>query len=180
MTSRRTASAVASLTLVASTDAYAHTGAAGPGGFGRGVAHPFAGFDHLIAMIAVGVWAARRGGRSVWFVPVAFLLLMTIGAILGAIGIAVPFAGAAVVLSLFVFAMIVVAAVKLPMWASLAIVAGFALLYGDMHGTAMAPNAAALSYGAGFLLATALLHATGVGLVALTRRLIMAARRMMY
>lgn len=171
---------VAALAVFAAAAAHAHTGGGEAAGFVRGLSHPFAGVDHLIAMVAVGAWAARRGGRALWLLPIAFIGMMAIGAYLAASGISLPLAQSAVLISLLVFGVAVVAAVRIRLWLSVAIAGTFALFHGHVHGSEMPAQVAALTYGAGFILATALLHAAGVTLVAVTRRLIMAARRMMY
>ena len=172
--------AIGMLAILAAGAAHAHTGGGEPAGFARGFAHPFAGVDHLIAMVAVGAWAARRGGRALWLIPAAFIGTMALGAYLATKGVGLPFAESGVLISLLVFGVAIVAAVRIRLWVSVAIAAAFAIFHGHLHGSEMPPHAAALTYGSGFVFATALLNGAGMMLVAATRRLIFAARRMMY
>lgn len=157
--------------------AHAHTGA-GPhlhglvsGGFGAGFLHPLTGLDHILAMIAVGLWAAQLGGRARWLVPATFVGLMSLGGVLGAAGAAVPFVEQGILLSVLVLGILVVAAARLPMAASMGMVGIFALCHGHAHGAEMPETAAGLSYGAGFVLATAALHAMGIFAGVATQRL---------
>ena len=132
--------------------------------FATGVAHPLSGWDHLLAMVAVGLWAAQLGGRSRWLVPAAFVSVMVLGAVLGHAGITPPGIEQGIAASIFILGLLIAAAVRLPAPASMAIVGLFALFHGVAHGTEMPATAGGLSYGAGFIAATILLHAIGLGL----------------
>ena len=139
-------------------------------GFLHGAAHPVTGLDHICAMIAVGLWAAQRGGRAVWLVPVSFVSMMLVGGVLGAMGMPLPQVETGIALSVLVLGLLVCAAVRLPVWASALIVGMFAIFHGYAHTTETPMNVSVLTYGIGFLLATAALHVVGIGLgLTLTR-----------
>ena len=142
--------------------AHAHPGH-GVSGFAAGVSHPVHGLDHILAMVAVGLWAAQLGGRAKWLVPASFVSVMAIGGALGMAGVAMPFAEQGIFASVLILGVLIAAAVRLPLAASMGIVGLFALCHGQAHGLEMPGNAAGLAYGAGFVIATALLHATGIG-----------------
>jgi len=138
--------------------------------FSGGFAHPFSGWDHLLAMIAVGLWAAQLGGRARWLVPAAFVSVMTLGAMLGHTGVIFLGVEQGIAASVLVLGLLVAAAVRLPIAAGVALVGVFAIFHGFAHGAEMPATAGALRYGAGFVVATALLHAAGVGLGVLAAR----------
>jgi urease accessory protein len=139
-------------------------------GLAGGLSHPLLGLDHLLAMVAVGLWAAQLGGRALWLVPAAFVSLMGLGGALGIAGAPVPLVETGVLLSVLVLGVLVTAAVRLPMAAGVALVGFFALFHGHAHGTEIPPAAAAFAYGLGFVLTTASLHACGIGLGLLAQR----------
>jgi len=150
--------------------AHAHVGVGDTVGFARGVGHPLGGVDHILAMVAVGLWAAQCGGRALWFIPATFVLVMGLGGFVGAMDIAVPFVEQGIVLSVLVLGVLVAAAVRLPLYAGALIVGLFAVFHGHAHGAEMPANALGLAYGVGFVLATAILHALGIGAALVTRR----------
>jgi urease accessory protein len=151
--------------------AYAHVGVGDTIGFTQGLGHPLRGIDHILAMVAVGLWAAQCDGRARWVIPATFVFTMVLGGVIGTMGIIVPFVEQGIVLSILVLGVLVAAAVRLPLFASVLIVGLFALFHGHAHGAEMPPNVSGLAYGAGFVLATALLHALGIGMGLLTSRL---------
>lgn len=132
-------------------------------GFAAGVAHPLHGLDHILAMVAVGLWAAQLGGRARWLVPASFVSVMALGGALGMAGVPLPFAEQGIFASVLILGVLIAAAVRLPVPASMAVVGLFALCHGHAHGLEMPGTAAGLAYGAGFVLATALLHTAGIG-----------------
>ncbi len=148
--------------LLAPALAQAHPGFHAAG-FLHGAAHPVTGLDHICAMIAVGLWAAQRGGRAVRMVPLSFVSMMLVGGVLGAMGMALPQVETGIALSVLVLGLLVSAAVKLPLWASAAVVGMFAILHGHAHATETPMNVSALTYGLGFLASTAALHIVGIG-----------------
>jgi urease accessory protein len=151
--------------------AEAHTLGAPGAGFAQGFVHPLGGLDHLLAMIAVGLWASQLGGRALWAVPAAFVAMMAGGAVAGWAGVAVPGVEPAIALSLLVLGLVVTTATRLPVALGAALVGVFALFHGHAHGAELPQAASALAYGGGFVAATALLHGIGlaIGLAARER-----------
>jgi urease accessory protein len=142
--------------------AYGHSGHA-DGGL-HGVLHPFTGLDHLCAMIAVGIWAAQTGGRTTWILPVTFVSIMALGGILGLSGASLPYFEGGIVASLLILGVLIAAAIRLPLYLGMSLVAGFALFHGYAHGIEMPRDASSLNYALGFMFSTVLLHLTGIGL----------------
>jgi urease accessory protein len=149
--------------LVLANPAFAHTGAEHALSFASGFAHPFTGLDHLLAMLAVGLWAGLVGGRALWAWPAAFVGVMLAGGALGMGGIAVPIVEAGILASVVVLGLLVLAAARLPVTLGAALIAVFAILHGHAHGAELPAASAAATYALGFALATALLHAIGLG-----------------
>jgi len=153
------------LALVAAPGlASAHTGASEAISFWHGFGHPVGGIDHVLAMIGVGVFAAHLGGRALWLVPASFVTIMAGGGVLGASGIELPFVEAAIAISLIVLGAAIVSRVDMPTLAAMGLVGIFAVFHGHSHGAEIPETASGLAYGAGFLLATATLHLTGIAL----------------
>lgn len=151
--------------------AQAHPGFPGhTHGLANGLAHPVTGLDHLCAMVAVGLWAAQRGGRALWVVPSVFVSVMILGAALGMASVSVPLAEPGIVASVLVLGVLIVAAIRLPLAVSGFMVGVFALCHGYSHGAEMPASASGLIYGLGFISATASLHLLGIGLGLLTQR----------
>lgn len=144
--------------------AQAHTFGAHGAGFAAGLAHPFIGVDHLLAMVAVGLWAAQLGGRAIWRVPLAFMIVMALGCMLALGGLPLPAVEAGVASSVLVLGLLIAVAVRFPLVASILLVGVFALFHGHAHGQELPQATSALLYSLGFLLATGLLHASGAGL----------------
>lgn len=159
-----TASILAASSLLLASPALAHTGTGIAGGFSSGFAHPVLGWDHLVAMVAVGLWGASLGTRGIWLLPIVFPVVMAIGAGLGIAGMPVPAVEAGIAASAVVLGLLIVFMVRPPMWVAGVIVGFFALFHGHAHGTELPAAASALAYGAGFVLATGLLHLCGIGI----------------
>jgi urease accessory protein len=152
------------LAFVATTSvAFAHTGVDHEYSFFAGLSHPFTGIDHMLAMVAVGLWAGLNGGRALLAWPLAFVGLMIAGGVLGATEILVPWVEPGILTSVVVLGLLIVAAVQLPVAAGAAIIAVFALLHGHAHGSEVHPEAAAATHALGFVVATVLLHGIGIG-----------------
>ena len=167
--------ALAALSLFAGT-ASAHTGDHGTlTGFAGGLAHPLLGLDHLFAMIAIGLWAAQQGGRALWAIPAAFVGAMVAGGVLAGSGIALPQVEAALALSVLALGLLVAARLHASLTAGMAIAAGFALFHGYAHGLEMPLAASPALYAAGFVLATACLHGTGIAGSLIGRRAVQVA-----
>jgi urease accessory protein len=143
---------------------WAHTGVGETTGFMHGIGHPIGGADHLLAMIAVGIWATQVGGRALWVVPCTFVGVMILGGVLGFTGVPVPFIEQGILLSVLILGVLIAGAFKLPLVYSALIVGFFAIFHGFAHGAEMPVAMAAASYTAGFALATALLHLAGMAL----------------
>ena len=157
--------------LIVPSLAHAHVGVGETSGFLHGVGHPLNGLDHICAMIAVGLWAAQMAGRSIWAVPLTFVGVMALGGFSGVIGVNLPFVEMGIVISVLALGVLVAASVRLPLAASVIIVGLFAAFHGHAHGAAMPEASPGLAYAAGFIVATALLHALGIGLGITTQRL---------
>ncbi len=163
------------LFLGASTSAALAHGQAGEAtGFGIGFGHPLGGLDHVLAMVAVGLFAATLGGRALWAVPLTFLAVMAVGGALGMAGVSLPFVETGIALSIIVLGLVVALRWQAPLALAMMLVGGLALFHGHAHGTEMPTTAAGASYALGFLLGTALLHLAGLGLGLLSGRLIRA------
>jgi urease accessory protein len=164
-----TTTLLAIVLALAATPALAHTGIGDHFSFMHGFQHPLGGLDHLAAMIAVGLWGAVAGGRRVWVWPLAFVATMVLGGVLGRAGVTLPMVEPAIALSVVVLGVLVAATVKVPVALGAVIVAVFAIFHGHAHG-AEAPETGWLGYAAGFVIATALLHAVGIGVARLLER----------
>jgi urease accessory protein len=157
--------ALAALSAVAAfaAPAAAHTGH-GLDGMAAGFAHPLGGIDHLLSMLSVGVWAAQQGGRAVWALPCAFVTIMALGGTIGLLGGGVAGTETLIIASVLVLGAVVAAAAKPPLWIAAPLVGAFALFHGFAHGSELPDAANAPAYAAGFVAATAFLHAIGVAL----------------
>jgi urease accessory protein len=142
--------------------ALAHT-AGTASGFAHGFIHPIGGLDHVLAMVAVGLYAALLGGRALWLVPATFVGMMAAGGALGMAGLVLPHAEIGIALSVIALGLAVALRIGLPTLIAMALTGLFAIFHGHAHGVEM-PDASGLTYAAGFLLATALLHGVGIAL----------------
>jgi urease accessory protein len=149
---------------LASTPAAAHTFGAQGASFAAGFGHPLFGLDHLLAMVAVGVWAAQVGGRATWQIPVAFVYALVLGAALALAGLPMPAVEPGIMASVLALGLLIAFSVRLPAPAGMALVALFALCHGHAHGAEIPAAADPLLYGAGFVLATVALHAAGLAM----------------
>ena len=154
--------AAAGCLLLAASPALAHPGLDHVHSMAQGFAHPFTGLDHLLAMVAVGLWAGLNGSRAVWVWPAAFVGLMLVGAALGLSQIALPLAEPGIIASLVVLGVAVAASLRAPAVLGAVVIGAFALLHGYAHGVELPAGASAATYMAGFALATALLHSIAV------------------
>ena len=145
--------------------AEAHTFGAHGAGFAEGLAHPFLGLDHLLAMLAVGLWAAQLGGKAKWLAPGAFVSVMAGAACLALSGVeAMPAMEPAIAISVIILGLFVAFSVRLPLQASVGLIALFAFFHGLAHGMEIPQTASPLVYGIGFVSATAMLHGIGISL----------------
>ena len=144
--------------------ALAHTGVGDTHGFMHGFSHPIGGLDHVLAMVAVGMFAAYVGGRALWLVPATFVLMMAVGGALGIAGAPVPFVELGIVASVIVLGLAVALQWHVPTAAAAALVGFFAIFHGHAHGAEIPAGVSGLEYALGFMFATAVLHAIGVGI----------------
>jgi urease accessory protein len=154
--------AVLAGSLVLTSAANAHTGGGAVHGFAHGFEHPFGGWDHLLAMVAIGLWAAQLGGRAIWAVPTAFVATMLLGGLAGMAGFSLPFMEVGILASVVGLGVLIAAAFRLPLALTVALAACFALFHGQAHGLEMPANASGFTYAAGFVLSTIALHAVGL------------------
>jgi urease accessory protein len=162
MTTRPLILAVLAL-LAGSAPAFAHLDPIEHGSFAAGFTHPLFGADHLLAMTAVGLWAALIGGRAIWVVPAGFVGAMVFGFLLAMTGAGLPFVEPLILASVVVIGLLTMLALRLPAAAGAVLVGFFALFHGHAHGGEMG-EAGMIAYAAGFAAATALLHAAGIGI----------------
>ena len=159
----RALASLLALSLVAlPTAAFAHTGVGDAHGFLHGFEHPIGGIDHILAMVAVGVFAFVLGGRALWLVPLSFVGMMAVGFLLGVGQIEVPFVELGIALSSVVIGGVAALGRPMPVAAAMALVGVFAIFHGHAHGAEMPADAGGLTYALGFRAATALLHAAGI------------------
>jgi urease accessory protein len=143
--------------------AQAHTFGSQGAGLMAGLTHPFVGLDHLLAMIAVGIWAGQLGGRAVWLIPLTFVSVMAAAASLASFGLLLPLIEPAIACSVLVLGLLIAGSVRLPTSLGALLVGLFAVFHGYAHGLELPQAASPILYGAGFVLATALLHGLGIG-----------------
>jgi len=146
--------------------AQAHTGLHTDGAL-AGFGHPFAGLDHILAMVAVGFWASTLGGGARWIVPTAFAAVMAVGGLIGIYGIELPMVETGIALTVALLGLLVAFEVRIPTPVAAAIVGVCALFHGHAHGTELPDMSNAAGYVAGFMAATVILHLIGIGLATL-------------
>jgi urease accessory protein len=156
-------------TGLGATPAFAHITADMGSGIADGFLHPLTGFDHLLAMVSVGIWGAELGAPAIWGLPIAFPLIMALGGALGVVGMPLPAGELLIALSVVVLGALVAMAWRLPIWAALAIVGVFAVAHGHAHGVELPRAADALAFTVGFVLSTGLLHLGGITIGLLSR-----------
>jgi urease accessory protein len=141
---------------------YAHVGSGSAGGFLTGMQHPVSGFDHVLAMVAVGLWGAQLSTPALWLLPVAFPMMMAFGGMFGLIGLPLPGVEIGIAVSAIVLGILVSLEARPALGISLAIVAFFAIFHGHAHGTELPPGQSGLLYSMGFVIATGCLHGVGI------------------
>jgi urease accessory protein len=158
---------LAALLLLAFTDVSAHSAEGLAGGFVSGLMHPVLGPDHVIAMVAVGLWGAFLGMPAIWLLPIVFPMVMAFGGALGVAGVPVPAVETGIAVSAIVLGAMVAFAARPPIWVAAVIVGAFAIFHGHAHGTELPSAANPLAYSLGFVIATGLLHLCGIAFGAL-------------
>lgn len=134
------------------------------GGLASGFLHPISGLDHVVAMVAVGLWGSQLGKPAIWILPVTFPIVMAFGGVMGVREIPLPPVELGIALSAIVLGAAVALSVKPPLWAAAAVVGAFAVFHGYAHGTELPRAAAPLAYGSGFVLTTGMLHVCGIAI----------------
>lgn len=152
------------LALFTFDNVFAHTDGAGANGFLSGVMHPISGFDHLLAMVSIGIWGATLGRPLVWVLPVAFPMMMVVGGVLGMAGMPVPYIEPGISGSVVVLGLCIAAAWRAPIAIAIAIVAVFGIFHGYAHGAELPSSASPAEFVAGFVICTGTLHVAGIGL----------------
>jgi urease accessory protein len=160
---------IAALFVAYASGASAHEAAGITGGFTSGFMHPILGWDHVVAMVAVGLWGAFLGNPAIWVLPVVFPLVMAFGGALGVLGVPIPAVETGIAASAVVLGAMVAFAVRPPIWIAAVIVGAFAIFHGHAHGTELPSAANPLSYSIGFVLSTGLLHLSGIAFGLLVR-----------
>jgi urease accessory protein len=155
------ASTILATSLLAATPVFAHSGGA-IGGLTSGLLHPITGLDHVVAMVAVGLWGGILGGAAIWQLPVIFPFVMALAGALGALGVPVPGIEAGIAASGLVLGLMVMLMVRPPIAVAAAIVGLFAIFHGHAHGTELPEAANPLTYAVGFVVATGALHLCGI------------------
>jgi len=168
MTSPRLVFPIAAATLLAlvgsSAPVHAHVQTGEASGFLTGVGHPVSGLDHVVAMIAVGLWGAQLGAPALWLLPVTFPMMMALGGLVGLLGVALPGLEVGIAASAVVLGLVVMFALRPPLAVAVALVAVFAIFHGHAHGTELPPGQSALLYSMGFVVATGCLHGVGIAI----------------
>ena len=152
------------LLLLTTGSAFAHVGLGQVETFQTGFFHPLSGIDHVLAMVAVGLYAASLGGAALWLVPCAFVGMMIVGGVIGYGGVPLPLVEQAIGLSVVAMGLAIAFGVRLPVVVAMGLVGLFALFHGHAHGSEAAALASFLPYAAGFIAATVALHMAGIGL----------------
>jgi urease accessory protein len=155
--------ALATILALLPTAAFAHTGHGDAAGLLHGFMHPIGGLDHVLAMVAVGVFAVVLGGLALWLVPASFVAMMVVGFALGVSGVALPWVELGIALSAVVIGFAAALGRPMPVPGAMALVGVFAIFHGHAHGAEMPADALGLEYALGFVLATAALHLAGIG-----------------
>jgi urease accessory protein len=144
--------------------AWAHPQKGGATGFLTGFQHPISGLDHVLAMVAVGLWGAQLGAPAVWLLPVAFPMVMAFGGMLGLMGIPLPGTEYGIAASAILLGAAVMFEFRSPLGLAAALVGFFAIFHGYAHGAELPPGQNAMLYSIGFVVATGCLHALGIGI----------------
>jgi urease accessory protein len=149
------------LLMLIATPAFAHTGES-VGGFLAGLSHPVFGLDHVVAMVAVGLWGAFLGLPALWMLPVVFPLVMAFGGVLGILGVPLAATETGIAASAIVLGLMVALAARPPLWIAAGLVGAFAIFHGYAHGRELPDGANAVAFSTGFVIATGLLHLSGI------------------
>ena len=156
--------AIFMLAILCAQPALAHPQKGAAVGFVTGFLHPISGPDHVLAMVAVGLWVAQLGVPAIWLLPVAFPMVMALGGMLGLMGVPIPGVEYGIAASAILLGAAVTFEIRPPLGLAAALVGSFAICHGHAHGTELPPNQSALLYSMGFVIATGCLHGVGIGI----------------
>jgi urease accessory protein len=157
------------LVIPALASAHVGAGIVSYGGFINGLVHPVTGLDHVVAMVAVGLWGAILGAPAIWVLPIAFPLIMTFGAVLGVLGVPLPGIETGIAASGIILGTMVMLNARPPLAVAFALISVFAIFHGHAHGAELPETGVPVFYAAGFVIATGLLHLSGIALGLLLR-----------
>ena len=155
---------ILTVAMLCAQPAFAHPQKGVAVGFVTGFLHPISGLDHVLAMVAVGLWGAQLGAPAIWLLPVAFPMVMAFGGMLGLLGVPIPGVEYGIAASAVLLGAAVMFELRPPLGLAAALVGFFAICHGHAHGTELPPNQSALLYSMGFVIATGCLHALGIGI----------------
>jgi len=158
------------LAILGAQSAFAHVGQGEAFGLLTGFLHPISGADHVLAMVAVGLWGAQLGAPAIWVLPVAFPLVMALGGMLGFLGVPLPGVEYGIAASAIMLGAAVAFEVRPPLVVAALLVGFFAIFHGHAHGTELPEGQSALLYSMGFVIATGCLHGIGIGIGTVHRR----------
>lgn len=161
---------LAAIVLLIPASAMAHTEDGVTGGFISGLLHPILGWDHVAAMVAVGLWGAFLRAPAIWILPVVFPLVMAIGGAAGVLGVPLPAVETGIALSSVLLGLLIAFAVRAPLWVAAVMVGIFAIFHGHAHGAELPEASNAIAFAVGFVIATGLLHLAGIAFGLLTSR----------
>jgi len=164
-----TRSLIAAWLAASAAPAFAHVQAGQATGFATGFLHPISGLDHVLAMVAVGLWGAQLGAPAIWLLPVTFPIVMALAGFLGLLGIPLPGVEVGIAASAILLGAAVMTERRPPLYAAATLVACFAVFHGHAHGTELPPGQSGLLYSLGFVVATGSLHAIGIAIGAIHR-----------
>jgi urease accessory protein len=156
--------AVLTVLFLSASSAFGHPLKGEATGFLSGFRHPISGIDHVLAMVAVGLWGAQLGTPAIWFLPVAFPLVMAVGGVLGLMGVPIPGVEYGIAASAILLGAAVMFEVRPPLVYAALLVGFFAIFHGHAHGAELPPGQDAMLYSIGFVIATGCLHAIGIGI----------------
>src|SRR6185295_17429293 len=157
------------IVAVLAAPALAHSGEGGAGGFLSGLGHPLFGPDHVVAMVAVGLWGAFLRAPAIWLLPIVFPLMMAFGGVLGIVGVPLPAVETGIAASAIILGVMVALAARPPLWAAAMLVGAFAIFHGYAHGRELPDGANAVAFAMGFVIATGTLHLCGIAFGLLAR-----------
>ena len=160
---------ILTVAMLCAQPAFAHPQKGAAVGFVTGFLHPISGLDHVLAMVAVGLWGAQLGAPAIWLLPVAFPMVMAFGGMLGLMGVSIPGVEYGIAASAILLGAAVMFEFRPPLGLAAALVGFFAICHGHAHGTELPPNQSALLYSMGFVIATGCLHAVGIGIGTVNR-----------